>query len=370
MHGDLSQGQRTRALERFENGTVTTLIATDVAAGGLDLDDVTHVINSDPPDVVKAYTHRVGRTGRAWRSGTGVTFSLSGQQSDMSRVCVILNGQQETFASTGRKDGRTDARRTPAAAAASGAPSRPRRKPSQTVWDAASAASHLPGARAVRSATAKAAPLGICPLAAGERISRRIRRPNPAGELLATEPCAPPPHPRAPLSRVPSESSSRGWPSPGDRGQRLLVASAIAPAAATATSLASLDLPTDLVPPPPRRPDARRRWLSRASRRSPRRSAGRASRAREGRHRRWSRRAAFSTASVTSSLDGRPSPASPLPLRETPFSQMFERLTEACCPGCRLGAATLRATVVATAPCCDGCTSARTVSSGARGRVS
>ena len=102
MHGDLTQGQRQRALERFESGSVTTLVATDVAARGLDLDDVTHVINFDPPEDGKAYTHRVGRTGRAGRAGTGVTFVLPEQQSDMSRV-ARLNGQQETFAQTGMK---------------------------------------------------------------------------------------------------------------------------------------------------------------------------------------------------------------------------------------------------------------------------
>jgi ATP-dependent RNA helicase RhlE len=100
MHGDLSQGQRQRALERFESGRVTTLIATDVAARGLDLDDVTHVINFDPPEDGKSYTHRVGRTGRAGRSGTGVTLILPDQQADMSRV-ARLNGHHETFASTG-----------------------------------------------------------------------------------------------------------------------------------------------------------------------------------------------------------------------------------------------------------------------------
>ena len=83
MHGDLSQGQRQRALERFDSGKVTTLIATDVAARGLDLDDVTHVINFDPPEDGKAYTHRVGRTGRAGRSGTGVTLVLPEQQADI-----------------------------------------------------------------------------------------------------------------------------------------------------------------------------------------------------------------------------------------------------------------------------------------------
>lgn len=100
LHGDLNQSARRRALERFEAGKVTTLVATDVAARGLDLDNVTHVINFDPPEDGKAYTHRVGRTGRAGRSGTGVTLVLPEQQADMSRV-ARLNGQHETFAETG-----------------------------------------------------------------------------------------------------------------------------------------------------------------------------------------------------------------------------------------------------------------------------
>ena len=65
LHGDMSQGQRERALARFRAGTVTTLVATDVAARGLDLTDITHVINFDPPEDDKGYVHRVGRTGRA-----------------------------------------------------------------------------------------------------------------------------------------------------------------------------------------------------------------------------------------------------------------------------------------------------------------
>jgi ATP-dependent RNA helicase RhlE len=126
MHGDLSQGQRQQALARFERGEVSTLIATDVAARGLDLDDVTHVINFDPPADGKAYTHRVGRTGRAGRSGTGVTLVLPEQQADMSRV-ARLNGQHETFASTGM---RTSAPRLVYSSRRRGAwgSSRPRRK--------------------------------------------------------------------------------------------------------------------------------------------------------------------------------------------------------------------------------------------------
>ncbi|HJU46726.1 MAG TPA: DEAD/DEAH box helicase [Gaiellaceae bacterium] len=102
MHGDMPQGARERALARFESGKVTTLIATDVAARGLDLEHVTHVINFDPPEDQKAYTHRVGRTGRAGRSGTGVTLVLPEQQADVSRV-ARLNGHTETFAETGMR---------------------------------------------------------------------------------------------------------------------------------------------------------------------------------------------------------------------------------------------------------------------------
>ena len=65
MHGNLSQNQRERALAQFESGRVSTLVATDVAARGLDVDDITHVINFDPPHGDNDYVHRVGRTGRA-----------------------------------------------------------------------------------------------------------------------------------------------------------------------------------------------------------------------------------------------------------------------------------------------------------------
>jgi len=102
LHGDMSQGQRERALARFRAGTVTTLVATDVAARGLDLTDITHVINFDPPADDKGYVHRVGRTGRAGRGGTGITFVLPEQQADVSRV-ARLNGQHETFVSTGMR---------------------------------------------------------------------------------------------------------------------------------------------------------------------------------------------------------------------------------------------------------------------------
>jgi superfamily II DNA/RNA helicase len=96
MHGDKTQAAREKALARFDSGKVSTLVATDVAARGLDLDRITHVINFDPPPESKDYIHRVGRTGRAGRDGTGITLVLPEQQADVSRVAARL-GHGEQF---------------------------------------------------------------------------------------------------------------------------------------------------------------------------------------------------------------------------------------------------------------------------------
>jgi superfamily II DNA/RNA helicase len=100
MHGDMTQRAREKALARFSEGKVTTLVATDVAARGLDLSGITHVINFDPPEDDKGYVHRVGRTGRAGRSGSGITFVLPEQQADVSRVVTRL-GHREKFEDSG-----------------------------------------------------------------------------------------------------------------------------------------------------------------------------------------------------------------------------------------------------------------------------
>ena len=100
MHGDMTQNARERALARFRSGNVSTLVATDVAARGLDLDDITHVINFDPPEEDKGYVHRTGRTGRAGRNGTAITLVLPEQQADTSRVARRL-GHSEQFEQAG-----------------------------------------------------------------------------------------------------------------------------------------------------------------------------------------------------------------------------------------------------------------------------
>jgi ATP-dependent RNA helicase RhlE len=90
MHGDLSQQQRERTLVRFRSGRISTLIATDVAARGLDVEGIEHVVNYDPPSDDAGYVHRVGRTARAGATGTGVTLVTPQQQGDVSRMAARL----------------------------------------------------------------------------------------------------------------------------------------------------------------------------------------------------------------------------------------------------------------------------------------
>jgi ATP-dependent RNA helicase RhlE len=95
MHGDKSQSQREKALARFERGEVDTLVATDVAARGIDVRDVTHVINYDAPEDRDGFVHRTGRTGRAGRAGISVTFVLGDQAKDISRIADDLGLHKE-----------------------------------------------------------------------------------------------------------------------------------------------------------------------------------------------------------------------------------------------------------------------------------
>jgi ATP-dependent RNA helicase RhlE len=126
MHGDMTQAARERTLQRFSAGKVLTLVATDVAARGLDVHDIAHVVNYDPPSDDAGYVHRVGRTARAGRTGVGVTLVTPDQQSDVSRMAARLKLGDEfsaggmtmaqprsVFSSRGRRSGfRAPRRRT------------------------------------------------------------------------------------------------------------------------------------------------------------------------------------------------------------------------------------------------------------------
>jgi ATP-dependent RNA helicase DeaD len=86
LHGDMSQGQRDGVMLSFKDHRLRLLVATDVAARGLDIEHVTHVINYDVPDVTETYVHRIGRTGRVGRTGRAITFVTPAQRPEINRI--------------------------------------------------------------------------------------------------------------------------------------------------------------------------------------------------------------------------------------------------------------------------------------------
>jgi ATP-dependent RNA helicase RhlE len=100
MHGDMTQAAREKALKRFTDGRHRVLVATDVAARGIDLDDIGLVVNYDPPEDQDGYVHRVGRTARAGRTGRAITLVTPETASDVSRLASNL-GLAERWLETG-----------------------------------------------------------------------------------------------------------------------------------------------------------------------------------------------------------------------------------------------------------------------------
>ena len=87
LHGDMPQNKRERVLDSFRDGSETIVVATDVAARGLDVDGITHVVNYDLPDDSEVYVHRIGRTGRMGRKGEAWSFSTSSEVSMIDKIC-------------------------------------------------------------------------------------------------------------------------------------------------------------------------------------------------------------------------------------------------------------------------------------------
>jgi superfamily II DNA/RNA helicase len=122
LHGDMSQPQRERALGHFAAGRNDVLVATDVAARGLDLEHISHVVNYDPPGDEKAYVHRVGRTARAGRGGEGITFVTPQQVDDVRSMAHRLDLHAE-FSLSGLRTERSRQQPQPSG------PLRPRKQP-------------------------------------------------------------------------------------------------------------------------------------------------------------------------------------------------------------------------------------------------
>lgn len=90
IHGNKSQNARQRALTNFKNRTTRVLVATDIAARGIDIDDLTHVINYEIPEIPETYVHRIGRTGRAGASGISLTFCQADETADLRDIQQLI----------------------------------------------------------------------------------------------------------------------------------------------------------------------------------------------------------------------------------------------------------------------------------------
>jgi ATP-dependent RNA helicase RhlE len=95
LQGNMTQNQRQQAIDGFRNGKIDVLVATDIAARGIDVSKISHVINFDMPDTVDAYTHRIGRTGRAERSGEAFTFAVGGDGLMVRQIEKTLGARLE-----------------------------------------------------------------------------------------------------------------------------------------------------------------------------------------------------------------------------------------------------------------------------------
>jgi ATP-dependent RNA helicase RhlE len=113
IHGNKSQSARTRALERFRTGTGRVLVATDIAARGIDVEGITHVINYDLPNVPESYVHRIGRTARAGRSGVAISFCDAEERAYLRDIEALIKTKIQVVADEPRHAG--------ASASASGA---------------------------------------------------------------------------------------------------------------------------------------------------------------------------------------------------------------------------------------------------------
>ena len=100
LHGDMSQRERTRTINRFKNNEIQILVATDVAARGIDVDDITHVINFDLPKQVEDYIHRIGRTGRAERKGKAISLVIDKEKFILQKIERYANIKIEIIKST------------------------------------------------------------------------------------------------------------------------------------------------------------------------------------------------------------------------------------------------------------------------------
>ena len=126
IHGDRTQGQRQQALDGFKNGKIAVLVATDVVARGIDVDNITHVINFDIPTNPEDYVHRIGRTARAGASGIAVSLLTAEDVHDL---------KSPSSGSSARRSSVTTCRTSTTTSASSSRAARCRPRPGKLLWN-------------------------------------------------------------------------------------------------------------------------------------------------------------------------------------------------------------------------------------------
>jgi superfamily II DNA/RNA helicase len=191
VHGDLNQSAREKALKAFRTGDIDVLVATDVAARGIDIDDVTHVINYQCPEDEQAYVHRIGRTGRAGKTGVAITLIDWDELARWQMIDKALGlghpDPAETYSSSPHLYEELD---IPTDATGSMGPARPAKRPPRDAADAPARSGSNRSRRRTRGGkpvsghpesekAAKAAENGETPAAGTEGAPRRRRRRRP-----------------------------------------------------------------------------------------------------------------------------------------------------------------------------------------------
>jgi superfamily II DNA/RNA helicase len=128
LHGDMTQDRRTATLERFRLGEIPILVASDVAARGLDIDDITHVFNYDVPYNAEDYVHRIGRTGRAGRSGRAFTLATPDDGRNVAAIERLIRRAIRRWAAR-PDEARVDVPKRAASDARDRRPPKPQEKP-------------------------------------------------------------------------------------------------------------------------------------------------------------------------------------------------------------------------------------------------
>ena len=195
LHGDLDQRARMAALDAFRNDQVQLLVCSDVAARGLDIPDVSHIINYDAPHHSEDYVHRIGRTGRAGKTGVALTIVTRADQKSVAEIEKLIARKIDW------QEGAEMPSEVRGGAAGPRRPRRPRRAPPQRAGRGAPTARPSSGAwRGFASPPRRTARAGADRCGKGAKRRRQPPPPcTPAQERVATEqePAAAPPPPRA-----------------------------------------------------------------------------------------------------------------------------------------------------------------------------